>query len=42
MGPRAYSTGATGPVVLSSLGGAVLARMGYVSYNLCHGRGASH
>lgn len=39
MGPRAYSTGATVPTVLSGLGAIVLTRMGYVSYGLRHGQG---
>lgn len=38
MGPRAYQTRATLPMALSGIGALLVARMGYVAYNLRHPR----
>lgn len=38
MGPRAYSTRANLPTALSVASAVIMARMGYVSYNLRHGK----
>lgn len=38
MGPRAYTTRGNLPTGLSVASGIIMARMGYVSYNLRHGK----
>lgn len=38
MGPRAYTTRGNLPTGLSVASGVIMARMGYVSYNLRHGK----